>query len=400
MASFDGSGGMARVAANANEVSSDTKKGMDGAELKRSRAVIESSPNSKAAAEMMVVLRQAEVKDINIQKFAGYVSGTGGNTTAGIVDDDCGSTTVDMTTRDEALPEHGAMPYKSAGTGKGNGKKEGGSERDGEDAMDLKTSSLSDLKITEEDTGELRSKGAYRWQNPHDMVDSMTYGRDKGGGEEREEGKEGLRGDDKDEQNRNKNEDWKEQGNEGTDDKQRETKEPGEGADGQGRVGKGKGGLWRLAKKELRGRCFERADVWKMLLDGDIECHVFAYEVGREAKGGVRAIELFRPEAWHHTMLMADYSTEASVEDVMNLLTKGEMGLRDTLVIEKDGYELTETTVAVAIQLGLTDKGAQGLHAKVLRGGGKKMAQTPPSEIEDMRDEERGGQVGMGAGVG
>ena len=71
-------------------------------------------------------------------------------------------------------------------------------------------------------------------------------------------------------------------------------------------VGKGRGELWRLAKKELRGRCFERADIWKMLLDGDIECKVFAYEVGREAKGGVRAIELFRPEAWHNTMLMRD----------------------------------------------------------------------------------------------
>ena len=306
MASFDGSEGVADVAVKANTVGSDNKKGMDGAELKRNRAVIESSPNSKAAAEMMVELRQTHVKEVDTLKFAGYVSGTGGNTTAEMVDEECGSTAVDVATRGEVLPEYGAMPYKSAGTGGGSVKKGGGYERGGQDGTDLKTSSLSELKITEEDPGELRSKGAYRWQNPHDMMDSRTYGRDKGGGEEREEGKAGLRVGDKDEQNRNKNKDWKEQGTEETDDKQQETREPGEGADGQGGVGKGRGELWRLAKKELRGRCFERADIWKMLLDGDIECKVFAYEVGREAKGGVRAIELFRPEAWHNTMLMRD----------------------------------------------------------------------------------------------
>ena len=66
------------------------------------------------------------------------------------------------------------------------------------------------------------------------------------------------------------------------------------------------------------------------------------------------------------------------------------------VVIEKDGYELAETTVAVAIQLGLTDKGAQGLHAKVLRGSGRKMAQTPQSEREGMGGEPKGGQAGMG----
>ena len=387
MASFDGSGGVAHVAAKASEVSSDNKKGVDGAELKRNRAVIESSPNSKAAAEMMVVLRQAEVKDINTVKFAGYVSGTGGNTTAEMGDDDCGSTTVDMTTLGEMLPVHGAMPYKSAETVKGSGEKGEGYELSRKDETDLKTSSLSGLKITEEDSGELRSRGAYRWQNPHDLVASRTYGRDKGGGEGWEEGKAGPRVGDKDEQRRNKNKDWKEHGTEEADEKQRETGEPGEGADGEGGMGKGKGELWRVAKKELRGRCFERADIWKMLLDGDIECKVFAYEVGREAKGGVRAIELFRPEAWHNTMLMTDYSTEASVDDVMDLLTKGEMGLRDVLVIEKDGYELAETTVAVAIQLGLTDKGAQGLHAKVLRGSGRKNHGTDPAK----RDGRHGG---------
>mmetsp|Transcript_29905 Transcript_29905/g.67624 ORF Transcript_29905/g.67624 Transcript_29905/m.67624 type:complete len:138 (+) Transcript_29905:175-588(+) len=129
MASFDGSEGVADVAAKTNTVGSNNKKGMDGAELKRNRAVIESSPNSKAAAEMMVELRQTEVKEINTLKFAGYVSGSGGNTTAEMVDEKCGSTTVDMATRGEVLPEHGAMPYKSAGTGEGGGEKGGGYER-------------------------------------------------------------------------------------------------------------------------------------------------------------------------------------------------------------------------------------------------------------------------------
>ena len=181
MASFDGSEGVADVAVKANTVGSDNKKGMDGAELKRNRAVIESSPNSKAAAEMMVELRQTHVKEVDTLKFAGYVSGTGGNTTAEMVDEECGSTAVDVATRGEVLPEYGAMPYKSAGTGGGSVGKGGGYERGGQDGTDLKTSSLSELKITEEDPGELRSKGAYRWQNPHDMMDSRTYGRDKGG---------------------------------------------------------------------------------------------------------------------------------------------------------------------------------------------------------------------------
>ena len=57
------------------------------------------------------------------------------------------------------------------------------------------------------------------------------------------------------------------------------------------------------------------------------------------------------------------------------------------VVIEKDGYELAETTVAVAIQLGLTDKGAQGLHAKVLRGSGRKNHGTDPAK----RDGRHGG---------
>ena len=75
--------------------------------------------------------------------------------------------------------------------------------------MVLKASNLSELKISEEDPGEVRSRCAHRWQDPHALASNMSYSKETGEGGGREGGRAGSQEGNKGEQNRDNTEDWK-----------------------------------------------------------------------------------------------------------------------------------------------------------------------------------------------